>query len=126
MGLMALSCFALVIASSLHSGATIAGIHDSFSDAAVPEAVIAAVLAVGLATVLLRWRNGWEIALGATVFAIAGFLVGLRFTVFGDRGVMPGDVAYHLGGLAILLATAALLLSSAGRQALRRYRDSGA
>lgn len=123
---MTLGCCMLVIASTVHAGATIAGIHDSFSDAAVPEGVIAAVLAVGLTSVILRQRNAWQVALGATVFAIAGFLVGLRFTVFGDRGLMPGDVAYHLGGLAILLSTAALLLSSAGRHALRRYRDSGA
>src|SRR5438270_13174913 len=44
-------------------------------------------------------------------------LVGLRCTLFGEGGPRMGDVAYHAGGLALLLTTLALLLSPAGRRA---------
>ena len=72
-GLMAASAAMLVIASIVHFGATIGGLHDPFRDAAVPEAVIASVLACGVAAVVLRPTNAWGIAVGATVFAVAGF-----------------------------------------------------
>ena len=79
--------------------------------------MIASVLACGVAAVVLRLTKAWGIAVGATVFAVAGFLVGLRCTLVGEGGPRMGDVAYHAGGLALLLTTLALLLSPAGRRA---------
>ena len=117
--LMATMTATLVVASLVHSGVTISAgglrVHDPFGDAAVPEAVIAAVLGAGTAALLLRAQAAWGIALGSTLVAVAGFLIGVRFTVFGDDPVRGGGVVYQVCGLGLLVITAALLLSPAGR-----------
>lgn len=100
--MMALMTATLAVASALHFGVTIFGIRDSFRDAAVPEAVIAGVLAGGLAAVVAPMRTARRVAIGATLFAVTGFLVGVRFTIFGDDPLRGGDVAYHVGGLVVL------------------------
>lgn len=113
--LMTCETATLVVASLLHFGVVIAGVHDPFRGAAVPEAVIAAVLATGALGVLVRPSTAWRPPLAATVFAIAGFLVGVRFTVFGDGPVRTGDIVYHVTGLTVLVTTVGLLLSREGR-----------
>jgi hypothetical protein len=122
--LMACETATLVLASLLHFGVTIRlgglSVHDPFSGAAVPEAIIATALACGTVGVLTRPAAAWPLALGTTVFAVLGFLVGLRFTVFGGGPARIGDIAYHLTGLALLLTTITLVLSPAGRRALHR------
>lgn len=113
--LMAGETATLVVASLLHFGVVIAGVHDPFSGAAVPEAVIAAVLATGAASLLVRPSTAWGLPLGAVIFAIVGFLVGVRFTLFGDGPTRAGDIVYHVAGLTLLVTTVALLLSPRGR-----------
>ena len=51
--------------------------------------------------------SGWSAALGATGFAVFGFLVGLTFTL---RGGEAGDVIYHLTMLPVLVLTLVLLI----------------
>jgi hypothetical protein len=108
--LMAAETATLLVASLLHFGVVIGGVHDPFSGAAVPEAVIAAVLATGLLTLLLRPSTAWRAPLAATVLAIVGFLVGVRFTVLGGGPLRTGDIAYHVAGLCLLVITVGLLL----------------
>ena len=101
----------LAVASAIHFGVKAFGIDDSFPDAALPEAIIAAVVLLAALAAAVHLPHDWGLAVTATGFAIFGFVVGLRFTLFG-RTVVAGDVAYHLAGLAALLVAMALLLAS--------------
>ena len=108
---MVLAAATLFIASAIHSG--VIGSFDVFRGAAIPEALIGGVLAV--ATILsIAWPSAWAAAIGATLFAIAGTLFGLGFTM--PRGEV-GDIAYHLGLLSSLLVAAALLVRARPRHA---------
>ena len=109
--LMALAGLTLLAASAVHSG--LLGAVDPFSAAAAPEAILGAVLLAGALGALLWWPRSWPFALGATLFAAAGTLVGLRFTL--PRGE-PGDIAYHLGLLGTLLALIVLFVRSRPRR----------
>jgi hypothetical protein len=116
---MVAATVSLAIASLLHFGVTLplgtVTISDPFRGAAIPEAVLAAVLGIGAAFVLTgRSAAGW-VALATTLFALLGTLYGLTVTV--RRGEI-GDIAYHLSLLTLLIAAVALLLSPAGRRAL--------
>jgi hypothetical protein len=108
--LMALAAASFAAASVVHFGRAIplgvATIRDPFPGAAVPEAVIAAVVAIGAVTVLTRRAASRGIALTATLFALLGTVYGLTVTL---RSARTGDVAYHLGVLAILLLVLWLL-----------------
>jgi hypothetical protein len=97
----------LFIASALHSG--LLGAVDPFEAAALPEAIIAAVLAAAALGLFLSWPRSWPLALGATLFAMLGTVVGLRFTL--PRGA-PGDIAYHGSLLATLFVLTVLLVRS--------------
>lgn len=116
--LMLLMSLTLAVASAVHFGVRLAGLADAFPGAAPPEAILAVVMAAGTAA---AWRGSarartW--ALGATLVTVAGFLLGLRFTLFGGREHATGDVVYHLAGFAVLLGIVALLLTRQGRRAL--------
>jgi nucleoside recognition membrane protein YjiH len=111
----------LAVASAIHFGVTMAGVADRLSGAALPEAVIAIVLLFGALSATFCVRHAWGSTLGTTVFGIAGFVIGMRFTLFGDRFV-AGDVAYHIGGLVLLVVVVALLASPSGRVALNSDR----
>ena len=121
--LMALAAAAFAMVSIVHFGADIpvgfTTISDSFSGAAPPEAVIAAVVAIGATAVLTRRTKSRRIALGTTSFAILGTVYGLSITLNSTR---TGDVAYHLGILATLLIILGLLLVP-GRSAVQPARD---
>lgn len=110
--LMALTAGAFAIASIVHFGVDIpvgfTAISDSFPGAAPPEAVIAAIVAIGATAVLTRRTQSRKIALGATAFACVGTVYGLTITLNSAR---TGDVAYHLGILATLLIILGLLLA---------------
>jgi hypothetical protein len=99
----------LAAISSLHlAGATAKGKPPfSATDAGIAEAVIFLVLVAAIAINVRRPRWGWLAAVAATTFAIAGFLIGLSFTL---RGGSSADVAYHASILPLLLATLTLLL----------------
>jgi hypothetical protein len=102
--LMAIDAATLFIASAIHFG--IFGPIDPFEAAALPEALIGSVLAFGLIGAIFWWPSSWPAALGATLFAVVGTLVGLRFTL--PRGEL-GDIVYHLGLLATLLMLLVML-----------------
>lgn len=116
MGLVAAS---LAVMSILH----LAGAFDGRTDtgAGIPEAIIGVVLVVGALALV---RNGdRRAALAALGFAIAGFLVGLRFTI-DDGGV---QLAYHAAVLPVLalglvLATRPARTDDGGRAGFRRDR----
>jgi hypothetical protein len=120
-GLMALATLTLACASLLHFGLALplgaATLADPDRGAAIPEAVIATVLAAGVIGVALRLGAAWVMALVAVGFAVAGVLVGITFTLPTGR---TGDIVYHFCLLALLLTTAVMLLVPTGRQALRR------
>jgi hypothetical protein len=101
----------LAVASTLHFGVAIplgtVTISDPFAAAAIPEAVIAVVVAAGAATTFARLPGARWLAPAATLFAIAGTLFGLTVTL---RRGQVGDIVYHLTLLAMLIASAALLL----------------
>jgi hypothetical protein len=108
---MTLAAAAFAVVSVIHFGVDVpvgfATISDSFPGAAPPEAVIAAVVAIGAAAVLTRRTKSRGIALGTTSFALLGTVYGLSITLNSTR---TGDVAYHLGILATLLVIFGLLL----------------
>jgi hypothetical protein len=116
--LLTMAAVTLGVASVLHFGVAIrlgvATISDPFAGAAIPEAVIAIVVAAGAAALLLRPAAARWLAPAATVFALAGTLYGLTVTL---RRGGAGDIAYHLTLLAMLVASAALLLTRARRDA---------
>ena len=113
---MSAAALTLAVASVIHFGAAIplgpTVVSDPFRGAAIPEAIIAAVLAVGGLSVLTRRPASRWAGLGPTLLALLGTAYGLTVTV--PRGQV-GDIVYHLALLALLLATAGLLLAS-GRE----------
>lgn len=111
--LLAVAAVTLAIASLLHFGVSIpvdgTTISDPFAGAAIPEAVIAAVVAAGAVFTLARLAAARWLAPAATLFALAGTLYGLTVTL---RRGEAGDIAYHLVLLAMLIASAVLLLGA--------------
>ena len=99
--LMGFEAITLVVMSTLHLTGVLNGGEPphGVNRAGIAEAIIAVVLVVGALT--LAGRPG-PIAIGAIVFAIAGFGVGLSMTA---REGATGDIAYHATMLPILLFT---------------------
>ena len=110
--LMVLAALTLFTASAVH--ASLLGAIDPFEGAALPEAIIGAVLLAGALGALFWWPGSWPYALGGTLFAVVGTLVGLTFTL--PRG-SPGDIAYHVSLLGVLLLVTALLVRWRSRRA---------
>jgi hypothetical protein len=110
--LTVLAALTLFTASAVHAG--LLGAIDPFEGAALPEAIIGALLIACSLGELFWWPGSWPFAIGATLFAIVGTLVGLNFTL--PRG-SPGDIAYHLSLLGTLLVVTALLVRWRGRHA---------
>ena len=108
---MTLVAASLAVASALHlSGAVGAGPKPfDPTDAGIAEAVIGAVLVAGAAALWRAPDRGRFFALGATVFAIVGFLVGLTFTARPGHGP---DLVYHVAVLPILVASLAVQVRS--------------
>lgn len=117
--LMVAATVAFVVASLVHFGVVLAlgpvTIADPFGGAAIPEAVIAAVLGIGAATVIARWALAWPLAFGGTLFALLLTLYGLTITLRSSR---MGDVTYHIGVLVALAVIIGLLLLPAARRSL--------
>jgi len=74
-----------------------------FTDAAIPELLIAAVLGLGSAAVLSQRPHAWAAAGGTTSFAALGTIVGLTIIATGRQDAP--DLAYHTTILAALAAT---------------------
>jgi peptidoglycan/LPS O-acetylase OafA/YrhL len=81
-----------------------------FTDAAIPELVIAGILALGSAAVACRHPRAWGIALAATTMATLGTALGLTIIATGRQDVP--DLAYHASALAALAATLTILVRS--------------
>jgi deazaflavin-dependent oxidoreductase (nitroreductase family) len=98
----------LALVSTLHLSNTLGGGSKPFNPTAagIAEALIGLALAAG-AVALWRTPRGRAGALAATVFAVAGFLVGLGFTISGGDAV---DIAYHAVMLPLLVFTLVALL----------------
>jgi hypothetical protein len=86
------------VASAIHFGT-------GFTQAAIPELVIAAVLAVGGSAVLTQRAHAWGAAVGAAAFATFGTTVGLAIIASG-RQDLP-DLVYHASILTALVITLA-------------------
>ncbi len=118
-GLLGVAAVSFACASAIHMGLTVTlgtvTIADPFPGAAIPEAILAVVLAVGAVTVLLRAPVRWAVALAATLFAFLVTVYGLTITVGAGR---TADIAYHVSVLVLLGITGGLLLLPAGRRAL--------
>ena len=74
-----------------------------FTDAAIPELLIAAVLGLGSSAVLFQWPHAWGAAAGTTSFAALSTIVGLTIIATGRQDAL--DLAYHATILAALVAT---------------------
>jgi hypothetical protein len=107
--LMIAEAATLGVASGLHLAGLAQGRSAPFDPdgAGVAEAVIGAVLVAAAVAMLRAPARGWTVGLAATGFAIAGFLVGLNFTV---RGGHLADVVYHLVMLPVLVGGLIALL----------------
>jgi hypothetical protein len=88
------------VASAIHFGT-------GFTQAAIPELVIAAVLAAGSAAVLTQRAHAWGAAVGTAAFATFGTMVGLAIIASG-RQDLP-DLIYHASILTALVITLASL-----------------
>jgi len=86
------------IASAVHFGT-------GFTQAAIPELIIAAMLAAGGSAVLTQRAHAWGVAVGTTAFATFGTTVGLAIIASG-RQDLP-DLVYHASILTALVVTLA-------------------
>jgi hypothetical protein len=107
--LMGAQALSLAVESALHVSGTVRGHSGTEIDAGVAEAVICVALLWGTISLARGGATGWRIALGTTLFAVAGFCLGLTITV--PSGYIP-DIAYHATVLPILLGTVALIVRS--------------
>jgi hypothetical protein len=109
--LIAMAAVSFAVASIVHAGTAIplgvTTVRDPFPGAAIPEAVIALVVAAGAVAVFTRRPTARGIAVMATLFALLGTAYGLTVTL---RSARTGDIAYHLGILVVLAVTLGLLL----------------
>ena len=101
--LMLIEVVTFAIASILHFG-----VAESFIRAAIPEAIIAVVLAVGAVSVMRRLGGSWWIAMGTTLFALAGVIIGLS-VILGSGVSRPID---HATIFVALVVTVILVLRS--------------
>jgi len=104
--LMLAEAVTFAIASILHFG-----VAESFIDAAIPEAIIAVVLGAAAIAVMRRGAGSWGLARAATLFALAGVIIGLS-VIIGGPVSRPIDLAYHATILVALVGTVVLLLRS--------------
>lgn len=117
--LLAVAAATFWAASGIHFGLTVplgfATVSDRFAGAAVPEAVVGTVVALGAIALWSGRAEGRGIALATTSFATLVTLYGISVTVSGGRTL---DVVYHVSVLVILFASLGILLSER-----RRSRD---
>jgi hypothetical protein len=113
-GLMLTEAVTFAIASVLHFG-----VLESFTGAAIPEAIIAIVLGAGAVAVMRRPGGSWWLALTTTLFALAGVIIGLS-VILRNHVSRPADLIYHAGIFVALLITIGLLLTPAMRRVLRQ------
>jgi peptidoglycan/LPS O-acetylase OafA/YrhL len=105
--LIAAEAAAFTLASAVH-------FTTGFIQAAIPELVIAVMLALASAAVLARRPRAWRMAVAATTVAALGTALGLTIIATGRQDAP--DLTFHAAALAALAAT--LILLSRGRRRL--------
>jgi O-antigen/teichoic acid export membrane protein len=113
--LIALEAASLAVMSTLHLSGTLGNGSKPFdrSHAGIAEAIICVVLCAGAVVFLRAGPNGRAAAIGAVVFAILGFILGLTFTIRGGDAI---DVTYHATVLPLLVVTLVALVRLPGRR----------
>ena len=104
--LLACEAAAFAVAAAVHFGT-------GFTQAAVPETVIAVVLGAAASAARSSRVDEWKMAVGATGFAIFGTIVGLTVIATGRQDVP--DLTYHASILAVLVASLFALARPSGR-----------
>lgn len=94
---------AMAAEATIFTLASAAHFATGFTDAAIPELLIAAVLGLGSSAVFFRRPHAWGAAAGTTTFAALGTIVGLTIIATGRQDAP--DLAYHATILAALTAT---------------------
>jgi hypothetical protein len=121
--LMLAEAVTLAIASVIHFGVVIPlgviTVNDPFAGARIPEAILAAAMAVGAFGLMAGWPGARWLALAASLLSIAGVLVGVRFVLTGTVS-RPGDLIYHGALFVGLVATTGLLLMARTARAPER------
>src|SRR5690242_6875030 len=83
-GLLVMASLGFAVASAVHFGVRIelgpVRLVDPFAGAAIPEVIIAVVLAFGTVAALVRRPASWGAALGASLFAFVATCFGLTIT----------------------------------------------
>jgi hypothetical protein len=109
--LLALAALSFWTASAIHVGVSIplgvTTVHDPFAGAAVPEAVLGVVCAVGATSLLAVVPPRVGVAIAAATFSMVVTLFGLSVTLGSGR---TADVVYHLGVLAVLSGALLMLV----------------
>jgi hypothetical protein len=88
--------------------------------ATIVEGLCGTALAVAAVAVLARGNRAWTAATVAHAFALGGVLLGITALAVGAGPLTELNTIYHRVMVVALVAVLALLLSSAGRTALRR------
>jgi len=119
--LMAFEAATLVVFSALHLSGALKPGSGSSNGAGFAEATICIALVLGLRALVRSPARGRLAALCATGFAIAGFIVGMTFTVDGGATV---DLIYHVTMFPVLGVTALTLARGVGAATLGDGRPS--
>jgi hypothetical protein len=88
--------------------------------ATIVEGMCGTALAVAAFVVLARKNGAWTVATAAHAFALGGVLLGITALAVGAGPSTELNTIYHRVMVVALVAVLALLLSPAGRSALRR------
>jgi hypothetical protein len=88
--------------------------------ATIVEGLCGTALAIAAFTVLARRNGAWTVATAAHAFALGGVLLGIVALAVGAGPSTELNTIYHRVMVVALVAMLALLLSPAGRTALRR------
>ncbi len=110
---LGLEAVAFAAASLVHRGALLDGYQHR--QAAIAEAVIAGVLALGLIAAAVSPRRARAAGLAAQVFALLGTFVGLTMIAIGVGPQSSFDVVLHIGFVTLLVA--GLLVTTRGQTA---------
>ena len=104
----------MAIAAEAATFALASAVHfaTGFTDAAIPELVIAAVLCAGSSAALTQRAHAWGIATGSAIFATFGTILGLTIIATGRQD--PPDLTYHAAILTALVVTLTVLLRRDG------------
>ena len=88
--------------------------------ATIVEGLCGTALAIAAITVLVRRNGAWTVATAAHTFALGGVLLGITALAVGAGPSTDLNTVYHRVMVVALVAVLALLISPAGRNALRR------